>query len=203
MSRFVVAFAFACALAPAAFGQIIYENVRYQHVTQSGMPYYYGGSDPSVHYWAERLSTLHEFAFDRHRSGRFSGNDLVLGPILNPQAPVYTDLLPYLKYAPAYLASSGARTFGVTPDFARNEAVRSAPLYFRKRDLLRTAEVQPDGSVLIPSHPRAVVVVDRNVRRGDGDGTTKPATTQTTGRILIIPKPKPASTSDKPIVASR
>ena len=201
MSRFVVAFLSVCALAPAAFGQIIYENVRYQHVTEAGMPYYYGGNDPSVHYWAERTSALHKMGFDRYRSGRFSGNDLILGPIFNLQAPVYTDLLPYTKYAPAYLPSAGARRYGVTPDFARNEAIRSAPVYFRKRDLLRTAEVQPDGSVLVPSHPRAVVVVDRNVRRGDGDATTKPATT-TTGRILIIPKPKPA-TSDKPIVASR
>ena len=119
--------------------------------------------------------------------------DRLLDGLLNPHPPVYSD----------YFPNADARRWGFTADDARNQAVRTAPLYFRKRDLLRTAEVQPDGSVLVPSHPRAVVVVDRNVRRGDGDGTTKPATTRTTGRILIIPKPKPASTSDKQIVASR
>ena len=192
MSRFVVAFVSACALAPAAFGQIIYENVRYQHVSGSGQTYYYGGNEPRTFYWAEIRSELDAHGFNRERYGAFSGGDRLLDGLLNPQPPVYSD----------YFPNRDARRWGFTADDARNEAVRTAPLYFRKRDLLRTAEVQPDGSLLVPSHPRAVVVVDRNVRRGDGDGTTKPAT-QTTGRILIIPKPKPASTSDKPIVASR
>jgi hypothetical protein len=65
--------------------------------------------------------------------------------------------------------------------------------------LLRAAEVQPDGTVLVPSHPNIVVVVDRN-RRAESGPTTKPAAT---GTIMIIPKKKAAPTSDKPVVASR
>ena len=191
MSRFVVVFLFVCALAPAAFGQIIYENVRYQHVSGAGQVYYYGGSDPRTFAFAEARSEWDVRGFDRYRYGAFSGGDRLGDGLFNQRSRVYSDYVPYRD----------ARRWGFTADDARNEAVRSAPLYFRKRDLLRTAEVQPDGSVLVPSHPRAVVVVDRNVRRGDGDATTRPAT-GTTGRILIIPKPKPA-TSDKPIVASR
>lgn len=204
MSRFVAAFVLTCALAPAAFGQIVYENVRYQYVTEAGMPYYYGGTDPSVHHWAERQSALHERGWNRNRSGRWSGNDLIVGPIWNTEAPVYHDLLPYLKYVPAQLATAGARSYGVTPDDARNAAMRSAPRYFRKRDLLRAAELQPDGTVLVPSHPRMVVIVNRkSAGEADDNGTTKPATKEV-GRILIIPKPKPKpQTSDKPIVASR
>ncbi|HEV2295928.1 MAG TPA: hypothetical protein VGR35_18925 [Tepidisphaeraceae bacterium] len=204
MLRFVAAFVLVCALSPAAFGQIIYENVRYQYVTDAGMTYYYGGNDPRVHYWAERQSALHERGWNRYRSGRFSGNDLILGSIWNLQSPVYTDLLPYAKFWPGQLLTAGARRYGVTPADARNEAVRSAPLYFRKRDLLRSAIPQPDGSVLVPSHPQAIIVIDRSADDQD-DGATRPATTRpaTTSKILIIPKPAPAEKSDKPIVASR
>ena len=98
----------------------------------------------------------------------------------------------------AYADASGKR-YGHVP---RNEALRSAPVYFRKVDLLRTAEIQPDGTMLVPSHPRMTVVVDRNVRR-DNAPATQPAAS---GKIIIIPKPKPAKqtpTSDKPVVASR
>ncbi len=190
MSRFVVAFLSVCALSPAAFGQIIYENVRYQHVTDSGQTFYYGGNEPRTFYWAHLQSELDARGFNRHRYGAFSGGDRLGDGLLNQLPPVYSDLFPYRD----------ARRWGFTADDARNQAVRSAPVYFRKRDLLRAAEVQPDGSVLVPSHPRMVAVVDRKRHRGEGDGeTTRPATT---GKILIIPKPKPA-TSDKPIVASR
>ena len=190
--RFVVAaFLVACASAPSAFGQIIYENVRYQHVSGSGQTYYYGGNEPRTFYWAELRSALDAGFYNRYRYGAFSGGDRS-GELFNPQSPVYSDYLPYYN----------ARRYGFTADDARNQAVRTAPLYFRKVDLLRAAEVLPDGSVVVPSHPRVVVVVDRNVRRDNGDaGAAKPATT---GKILIIPKPKPAkNASDKAIVASR
>jgi hypothetical protein len=190
MSRFVVAFLSVCALAPAAFGQIIYENVRYQHVTASGQTYYYGGTEPRTFYWAELQSELDFTGYNRYRYGAFSGGDRKFGDgLLNQDSPVYSDYFPY----------HNARRWGFTADDARNQAVRSAPLYFRKRDLLRAAEVQPDGSVVVPSHPRMVVVVDRT--RGTdnaGNGATRP----TAGKILIIPKPKPAK-SDKATVASR
>lgn len=190
MSRFVVAFLSVCALAPAAFAQIIYEPVRYQYVTGSGQTYYYGGQQPRTFYWAELQSELDAPGFNRYRYGAFSGGDRLGDGMLNDRPRVYSDQVPYRD----------ARRWGFTADDARNQAMRSAPLYFRKSDLLRAAEAQPDGAVVVPSHPRMVVIVDRNVRRGDA-GTTRPATT-TTGRILIIPRPKPAK-SEKPIVARR
>ncbi len=192
MSRLVVAFLSVCALAPAAFGQIIYEPVRYQYVTDAGRTYYYGGSQPQAFYWAELQSYLDARGFNRYGYGAFSGGDRIGDGLLNQQPPVYSDFFPYRN----------ARLFGFTADDARNQAVRSAPLYFRKRDLLRAAEVQPDGSVVVPSHPRMVVVIDRKRgENGDADGaTTRPTTT--TGKILIIPKPKPAK-SDNAVVATR
>lgn len=197
MYRFVAAFLFVCVLAPAAFGQIVYENVRYQYVTATGQPYYYGGNNPRTFYLAERQAWLAKHGYNRYGYFAFSGGERGGDGLLNPKPPVYSDLLPY-NAASRY---GGAARYGFDASDARNEAYRSAPRYFRKIDLLRAAEVQPDGSVLVPSHPRMVVVIDRNARNGDGEGTTKPATT-TTGRVLIIPKPKPA-TSDKPLVASR
>ncbi|MDQ3440860.1 MAG: hypothetical protein M3478_10975, partial [Planctomycetota bacterium] len=142
MSRFVVAFVLACALAPAAFGQIIYENVRYQHVTGSGQTYYYGGNEPRTFYWAELRSELDVRGYDRYRYGAFSGGDRIGDGLLNERPRVYSDYFPYRD----------ARRWGFTADDARNEAMRTAPLYFRKRDLLRAAQVQPDGSVVVPSH---------------------------------------------------
>jgi hypothetical protein len=193
MTRFAVAFLSVCALAPAAFGQIIYEPVRYQYRTPSGGTYYYGGSEPRTFYWAAVQDELDSQGYNRYRYGSFSGGDRFgLGDGYVSEKPrVYNDYLPYRN----------ARRYGFTADDARNEALRSAPLYFRKVDLLRAAEVQPDGTMLVPSHPRMVVVVDRNVRRDNGPAT-RPATT---GKIIIIPKSKPANTttSDKPVVASR
>lgn len=199
MSRsMIAAFLSACVVmscvgAPAAFGQIVYENVRYQYETSTGQRYYYGGQAPRVHHRAEVRSELADRGFNRYRYGAFSGGDRTFGDgLFNPQPRVYSDLLPYRN----------AARYGFTADEARNEAYRSAPRYFRKIDLLRAAQLQPDGSFLVPSHPRMIIIIDRSALRdgnGNGDATTRPATT---GRILIIPKPKLAS-SDKPIVASR
>ena len=196
MPRFVVAFLFACAFAPAAFGQIIYENVRYQY-RPYGETFYYGGSEPRAFAWAERQAEIEARGFGRRRTIGFSGGVGTGDGLINDYSPVYSDLFPYRD----------ARRFGFTADDARNEAVRSAPVYFRKIDLLRAAEVQPDGSVLVPLDPRMVVIIDRKRETDDADakGTTRPGSTTrpaTTGKITIIPKPKPAK-SDKPVVASR
>ena len=190
MSRFAVAFLLVCALSPAAFGQIIYEPVRYQYQTGSGQTYYYGGSEPRTFYWAELRSELDAGCYNRYRYGAFSGGDRCIGDgRISDYQRVYTDYLPY----------TNARRWGFTADDAHNEAVRSAPVYFRKADLLRAAEVQPDGTLLVPSHPNLLVVVDRSTRANAGPAT-RPATT---GTIMMSPKKKAADRSDKPIVASR
>lgn len=179
------------ALAPSAFGQIIYENVRYQHVAPTGQRYYYGGVAPEAFDFAQRRAAFDAGCYTRHRLGAFSGGDRC-GELFNPYPPIYSDLLPYYN----------VRRYGFTADDARNHAVRTAPRYFRKADLLRAAEVQPDGSLLVPARPRMLIVIDRSARRAaDADaGTTRPATT---GKILIIPKPRRSDTSDKPMLASR
>ena len=123
MSRSVVAaFLSVCALAPAAFGQIIYENVRYQHVTGAGHTYYYGGQEPRTHYWAELQSDLDAAGFNRYRYGAFSGGDRLGDGLLNRYVPVYNDSIAVYR---------DARRWGFTADDARNQAVRSEPLYFR------------------------------------------------------------------------
>src|SRR5215218_3774783 len=120
MSRLAVAFLSVCALAPAAVGQIIYEPARYQHVTGSGQTYYYGGSEPRTFYWAEMQSELDAACYNRYRYGAFSGGDRCIGDGMISERPrVFSDYVPHRD----------ARRWGFTADDARNEAVRTAPLY--------------------------------------------------------------------------
>ena len=172
-----------CALAPAAFGQIIYEPVTYQHRVGNSS-FYYGGHDPHLYHFAQVQAY-----FDRYgRIGRGEFGRKWAYEYFNQQPRVYSD---YLGYRDASL-------FGMTPDDARNEAMRSVPLYFRKIDLLKEAIPMPDGSVLIPANapqiqrsiPRTRIVVPQGTN-------TKPI-----GRILIIPKKKPAASEPDKIIAA-
>src|SRR5687767_9789238 len=111
-----------CALAPAAFGQIIYEPVQYQHRTDDSA-FYYGGHDPHLYHFAQVQAY-----FDRYgRIGRAKfGRTWAYNERFNPPAKVYIDGFGYRD----------AALFGFTPDDARNEANRAVPRYFRKLDLL-------------------------------------------------------------------
>jgi hypothetical protein len=58
------------------------------------------------------------------------------GPV---QLTIYSDARPYENVA----------IYGYTVSDARNEAYANVPRYFRKRDLLATAQPAPDGSLVV------------------------------------------------------
>ena len=173
-----------CALAPATFGQIIYEPVRYQHRGAGDSVFYYGGTDAGLYHFGQMESYMERYG----RIGRGEFGRRWAYERFNAPVKVYTDALGYRD----------ASRFGMTPDDARNEALRSVPRYFRKLDLLREGVEMPDGTVSIPSNAPQIVRVIPRTRVMVPPGTS----TRPIGRILIIPKAKkPVDTTDK-LVAS-
>lgn len=157
--------------ASQSFAQIIYEPVRYQHGTD--YKYYYGGSDPAVHRWAER--ELQQRAEGRATYGWFSGDDhRYHRELFNPYDAVYSDEIPFTELS----------RFGYTENDARQEAYANVPLYFRKAEILATAQRDLDGSLVVPAAPQIVAHVYER---------PQPATTQPASRgvIIIIPKKAP------------
>ncbi|MDB5324121.1 MAG: hypothetical protein JWN40_5752 [Phycisphaerales bacterium] len=139
---FKVAAASLCALllasASSASAQVFYEPVQYQYFS-GGRAYYYGGSNPQVHYDANYLS--HVSGYGRTQGYAFhSGNIDTHREVVTEQTRVYTDMIPYWN----------ARIFGFTANDARNEAYSNAATYFRKADVARVARVQEDGTWVVP-----------------------------------------------------
>ena len=119
-----VAAASLCALvlcavaAPVASAQIFYQPVQYQYFS-GGRMYYYGGSDPQVHYDANYLSNVN--GYGRTQGYAFhSGNIDTHREVVTEQTRVYTDMIP----------TWNARIFGFTADDAHNEANNNAATYF-------------------------------------------------------------------------
>jgi len=186
VSSIVLGCVAVCALAPAAFGQIIYEPVRYQH-RAGDSTFYYGGHDPHVYHFAQLEAALEQYRVGRHEFGRKWSYEL-----FNPLPRIYSDYLPYQDVS----------LLGATPDDARNEAHRAVPRYFRKIDLLREGIPMPDGTVVIPpTAPQVQRVIPRTRVMVPPGTSTRPV-----GRILIIPKgnlKKPAdNTTDKLVAAA-
>ncbi len=145
----------ACALvASEASAQVIYEPVQYQY--KASQYYYYGGSDPAIHRWAQSP------VGGAGRWGRAGGYAFVSGNIRTHRAVVheptraFTDAMPFIN----------AYVYGFTPNDARNEAYFNVPRYFRKGDLLNAA-VLGDGAYVVPSQAMPVRI-DRD-RDGDAD----------------------------------
>jgi hypothetical protein len=174
-----------CVLAPASFGQTFFEPVRYQHQVGNST-FYYGGDNPHLAHWAARQALIIERYGDVGRAefGR-SHNEL-----FHPIVRVYSDLMPYYDVS----------LLGATPADARNEAMRSVPRYFRKIDLLREAVPMADGTLAVPATaPQIQRVIPRTRVLVPSGTSTRPMT----GRILIIPKKKPAEkTTDKLVAAA-
>ncbi len=181
MSRLALLIAL-CAIASSASAQVIYEPVRYQYGHQNNI-YYYGGSDPRVHYSAQ---------FPIGGAGRFgraggwafaSGNTRSFRQVANEPTRVFTDSLP-IRYDNAAFA-------GFTENDARNDAYFNVPTYFKKSELLAAAVEQSDGAWVVPSQAQPVPL-DRAVSRSAPTTGPKP--------LMIIPKdrlrPAPKS-SDK------
>jgi hypothetical protein len=169
----VALFAFP-SLAPA---QVIYEPVRYQY--GSAVKFYYGGRDPAVIAAASSY-----FSMDTRYFGAY-------GNLAVPPLHVYSDLFPY----------QDATLFGYTTMDAMNDAYANVPRYFRKADLLQSAERQPDGSLLVLSRAEPGHVGPGFVPRGGIEiHPYKPAAN---GPILIIPKGLLEKKSDNWLASAR
>lgn len=170
----------AAAIAPCLFlfvcsanAQVIYEPVQYQH---AGAPtVYYAGSDRGMLHYIEHVKC---------RNGFPSGitgmqyNSLRCSPArLQPGEFVYSDCLGYRN----------AYVYGYTVTDVRNEAYMSLPRYFTKRDLLDSAVVAADGSLVVPAVPQAhdTMMSHEQVK----SATTQPAQPKPRA-ILILPKNK-------------
>jgi hypothetical protein len=125
--------------ASSASAQVYYEPVQYQH-SAGGRAYYYGGTDPGVHYRATlnsrdpNFGRSNSYAFHSHRL------DTHREVVTEPER-IYLDSVPY----------HNARFFGASVDDARNAAYANAATYFRKADLRHVARVQADGTWSVPA----------------------------------------------------
>ena len=176
MRRALVAF-FVCAFlsAPAAFGQIFYEPVKYQY-NVGDQTFYYGGSNPHLLDFAYRQARLVDASYYKTSFGRrFQRHE-----------PVWSDLLPYRDMTDVYWNA----------DDAANEANANIPRYFHKRDALMTAHYDVDGTITVPAQgpsmyvrPMVQHVYPRPLLRPWGK-TTRPAATNPAkkGEVIIIPK---------------
>jgi hypothetical protein len=128
----------AALAASTASAQVIHEPVTYQH-DADGQIYYYGGSDPNVHSYAQGPRDA------AGRWGRVQGAAFVSGDVhrhrtvRHEPVRVFTDALPYRN----------ARVHGFTPSDAANEAAARVPLYYRKADLLAAAEARDGVRVVL------------------------------------------------------
>ena len=146
MSKLLAACVVALLLGigSSAFAQIIYEPVTYQY-SSGGSLYYYGGSNPRVHEDANHLSG--ETTYGRSNGYAFhSANIDTHREVVTEPTRVYTDMIPF----------QNAHFFGYTVNDARNAAYAKAATYFNKAAALHAAELQNDGTWLVPSQAQVV-----------------------------------------------
>jgi hypothetical protein len=173
MSRSVVALLFLVVVSSSASAQVVYEPVQYQYWS-GGRAYYYGGSNPLVHYRAGVNSQDPGFA----RSGGYAFHSARLDThreVVTEPTRIYSDSTPYWN----------ARVFGASVDDARNAAYANSATYFRKADLKYLARVEADGTWSVPASAGATtgtIEIKPTYR-----GWMKPVYTEPRP-ILIIPK---------------
>jgi hypothetical protein len=156
----------------SAFAQVIYEPVQYQYVA-GGQHYYYGGTNPDIHRWAETP------VGGAGRWGRTNGLAFVSGDIDRNRAVrdentlrAFTDAMPYIN----------AHVYGFTATDARNEAYFNVPSYFRKGDLLNAAVRVDGGAYVVPAQAQPI--------RIERDDKGAPRATTAPRPVMIIPKDK-------------
>lgn len=153
--------------ASSASAQVIYEPVRYQH--GETMKYYYGGSNPAMHDYADRVACRN--GYPSSGCGTYTSLYMTVGQI-GEHRLVLSDCMPLRN----------AAVFGYTANDARNEAYCSVPRYFRKSELLEAAVPAGDGTLVVSAHatPRPATAA-RDTREA------KPAELKPRA-ILILPK---------------
>ncbi len=134
--------AFACAtllVASNSFAQTIYEPLQYQFGREN--KYFYGGTDPRVHEYANRLAS------PGRTYGRVQGYRWVTKTriVEREQPRIYTDLFP----------GENAWFYDYSADDAVNDLRAQQPRYFRKGELTQNATVLPDGTRVVPAIPAA------------------------------------------------
>jgi hypothetical protein len=171
--------------ASSAGAQTIYTPVQYQYGSDQ-YRYYYGGSDPAVFDRAERQRCLDRMSDYPTTSSRHT-YAAVHYRLTNQYDRVYADCVPHMN----------ARVFGYLPVDAANDANANVPTYFRKSDLLRAADVLPDGTRVVPAQAQPVVDVDAvRAERAATQPVIKPRA------IIIIPKNAKRTTPDKQVASA-
>jgi hypothetical protein len=168
------------SLAPA---QVIYQPVQYQYGSRE--KFYYGGREPAI---IAAASTFDQYRAAYERSTRAYNE---YGRLAQSPLYVYSDVLPY----------NDAGLFGYTAMDAMNDAYANVPRYFRKADLLQSAERQPDGTLTISSRVEPGRVGPGYLPAGSID--IHPYKRTTGGPILIIPKRLLDKPSDNWLASAR
>ena len=223
MHKALVSLALLFALSSAASAQVIYEPVQYQYRARAAdgheLTFYYGGNNPRVFDYADRLACLGQ-GRTGVREGQYGVGYLHHGLIGSPPYRVFSDCAPYVN----------AAVYGFSPADARNEAYARVPRYFTKAQLLASAapaaepqyfeKATPDGipangsRVLIapaqgwPAPHAAAGIEVRPYRAAPGTRPSTAPAAQPAAEprpLLIIPKrlleqPKPA---DQSVVAAQ
>ena len=178
MLRSVAVALCSLVLSSSAFAQVMYEPVKSQYTASDGSTYYYGGTDPRVHRFADYNGCpRYGYANNLHRFD--GGNSFGQPSPLYDRTPLYTDCIPF----------QDASRFGYTPADAENEARANAPRYFTKAGILTMAQPQIDGSWVVPASAPGVYLMP--MTPPPYRGTTLPSTMMTPakrGQIIIIPK---------------
>lgn len=178
MLRVSCAFAavLVCVLVSSASAQTIYMPVQVQHGTD--MKYYYGGSNPDMLDYADRVACRNGYPSARTGS-TYSSLYCTVGQV-GEHRMILSDCLPYRN----------AAVYGYREHDAVNEANAAVPRYFRKSDLVAAAIPAGDGSMIVPATPvsgdhRMAMSGDAKVMKPAGSGEIKPRA------IIILPKKAP------------
>ena len=180
------------ASSSPALAQVIYTPVQYQY-GQGQNVYYYGGSNPLVHYYANQPQGA------AGTWGRIQGWNFASGNITNHREVSHEPTRTFVD-APGFMYAN-ATFWGYTPDDARNDAYANATRYFRKADLLNGGYRADDGTWIVPADtiplrsPNGAVYIGPSRR-----ATTAPRP------LMIIPKDslkKQAPASDKAYASYR
>jgi hypothetical protein len=175
--------------ASSARAQVIYAPVQYQYT--NGITYYYGGNDPSMFGYIDRVKCRNGYPSDV-AGHHYNSLRHTLGQVGEP-VYVFSDCLKYRN----------AAVYGYTVDDVKNEAMANMPLYFTKRDLLESAIPAGDGTLVVPAMGKPMGMMSSPM-------ASRPAATQPAEpkprAIIIIPKgmqKKAPETGDlKKVVAS-
>jgi hypothetical protein len=167
-------------VASSARAQVIYAPVQYQYT--NGITYYYGGNDPSMLDYIERVKCRNGYPSDV--SGHhYNSLRHTLGQVGEP-VYVFSDCLKYRN----------AAVYGYTVDDAKNEAMANLPLYFTKRDLMEAAIPAGDGTLVVPAMGRPMgMVMSHAASRAAASQPAEPKPRA----IIIIPKGAPKHAPEK------